>query len=44
MSIKIHPQVDNGVKQGTPGFAGGTLTCKCCEQSRHREDRRECRL
>ena len=29
MAIKIHPLVDNGVKQGTPGFAGGTLTCKC---------------
>ena len=29
MAIKIHPSVDNGVKQGTPGFAGGTLTCKC---------------
>jgi len=28
-TIKIHPLVDNGVKQGTPGFAGGTLTCKC---------------
>ena len=29
MAIKIHPMVDNGVKKGTPGFAGGTLTCKC---------------
>ena len=29
MAIKIHPSVDNGVKKGTPGFAGGTLTCKC---------------
>jgi S-(hydroxymethyl)glutathione synthase len=29
MAIKIHPAVDNGVKKGTPGFAGGTLTCKC---------------
>ena len=29
MAIKIHPSVDNGVKKGTPNFAGGTLTCKC---------------
>jgi S-(hydroxymethyl)glutathione synthase len=29
MAIKIHPLVDQGVKQGTPGFAGGTLSCKC---------------
>lgn len=28
-SVKIHPGVDNGVKQGDPGFSGGTLTCKC---------------
>lgn len=29
MAIKIHPSVDGGVKPGTPGFEGGTLTCKC---------------
>ena len=29
MAIKIHPSVDEGVKPGTPGFGGGTLTCKC---------------
>ena len=29
MAIKIHPMVDDGVKKGNPGFAGGTLTCKC---------------
>ena len=29
MAIKIHPMVDDGVKKGKPGFAGGTLTCKC---------------
>jgi len=29
MAINIHPQVDQGVKKGSPGFAGGTLTCKC---------------
>jgi S-(hydroxymethyl)glutathione synthase len=28
-TIKIHPMVDNGVRKGTPNFAGGTLTCKC---------------
>ena len=29
MADKIHPSVDNGVKRGKDGFAGGTLTCKC---------------
>ncbi|HVJ43832.1 MAG TPA: S-(hydroxymethyl)glutathione synthase [Dongiaceae bacterium] len=29
MAVSIHPAVDNGFKQGSPGFAGGTLTCKC---------------
>ena len=29
MAIKIHPSVDNGVKKGSPNFAGGTLTCEC---------------
>jgi S-(hydroxymethyl)glutathione synthase len=28
-TVTIHPSVDQGVKQGTPNFAGGTLTCKC---------------
>src|SRR2546429_9719882 len=28
-SISIHPAVDNGVKQGSPSFTGGTLVCKC---------------
>ena len=27
--ISIHPAVDNGVKAGTAGFAGGTLKCNC---------------
>ncbi|WP_172326695.1 S-(hydroxymethyl)glutathione synthase [Mangrovicoccus sp. HB161399] len=27
--VKIHPAVDNGVKPAQPGFAGGTLSCKC---------------
>ncbi len=25
----IHPSVDNGLKPAKPGFAGGTLRCKC---------------
>ncbi len=29
MAVKIHPSVDIGVKAGTKGFAGGTLSCKC---------------
>jgi S-(hydroxymethyl)glutathione synthase len=32
MAISIHPLVDGGVKPGNPGFAGGTLTCKCATQ------------
>lgn len=28
-AIHIHPSVDNGIKPATPGFAGGTLACKC---------------
>jgi S-(hydroxymethyl)glutathione synthase len=27
--VKIHPAVDNGIAQASPGFSGGTLTCKC---------------
>ena len=27
--VKIHPGVDNGFPAAAPGFAGGTLTCKC---------------
>jgi S-(hydroxymethyl)glutathione synthase len=27
--IPIHPAVDNGVKPGSPSFAGGTLRCHC---------------
>lgn len=29
--ISIHPAVDDGVKPGVAGFAGGTLTCHCSE-------------
>ena len=28
-NVSIHPEVDNGVKAGSPNFAGGTLVCKC---------------
>src|SRR6266571_9157323 len=28
-NLSIHPAVDNGVKPGSPNFAGGTLVCKC---------------
>ena len=31
-AIAIHPAVDNGVKPGTPNFAGGTLVCKCTDK------------
>ena len=31
MSVKIHPSVDNGVKAGNAGYAGGTLKCKCAK-------------
>src|SRR5262249_23268242 len=27
--LNIHPSVDGGVEPGKPGFAGGTLTCRC---------------
>ena len=27
--ISIHPAVDDGVKPGSPSFAGGALLCKC---------------
>jgi S-(hydroxymethyl)glutathione synthase len=30
--VSIHPSVDQGVKKGNPGFAGGTLSCKCATQ------------
>ncbi len=29
MNVHIHPSVDNGVRQGSGKFAGGTLACKC---------------
>jgi S-(hydroxymethyl)glutathione synthase len=30
-NVNIHPSVDNGVKKGSPNFAGGTLTCQCAK-------------
>ena len=32
MAVSIHPSVDQGVKAGTQGFAGGTLVCKCADR------------
>ncbi len=32
MAVSIHPSVDNGVKQGSKDFAGGTLACKCADK------------
>ena len=29
MALKLHPSIDNGLRRGSPNFAGGTLTCKC---------------
>ena len=29
MAVKIHPSVDNGIKPGTKGFKGDTLSCHC---------------
>lgn len=32
MTIRLHPSIDNGVKQGTGNFSGGTLVCKCTDR------------
>ncbi len=29
MTVALHPSIDNGLKQGSGSFAGGTLACKC---------------
>ena len=29
MSTRIHPSVDEGVRKGSPSFAGGMLKCRC---------------
>ena len=31
--ISIHPTVDHGIKPGSADFKGGTLVCKCAENS-----------
>src|SRR6059058_3672759 len=31
MTVRIHPSIDNGVKQGSGSFTGGTLVCKCSD-------------
>jgi len=31
--ISIHPSVDNGVRPGTKGFKGGTLSCRCSKDA-----------
>jgi S-(hydroxymethyl)glutathione synthase len=28
-AVKIHPAVDSGITPAAPGFAGGTLSCRC---------------
>jgi S-(hydroxymethyl)glutathione synthase len=32
MALSIHPAVDNGIKPASPGFSGGTLSCKCSDK------------
>lgn len=32
MTVSIHPAIDNGIKQGSDSFAGGTLVCECTER------------
>jgi S-(hydroxymethyl)glutathione synthase len=32
MSVKIHPMLDNGVKQGSDSFKGGVLKCACADK------------
>ncbi|MEH2512801.1 S-(hydroxymethyl)glutathione synthase [Nitrobacteraceae bacterium AZCC 1564] len=32
MAISLHPSIDNGIRQGTGNFAGGTLVCKCTDR------------
>lgn len=27
--LHLHPLLDHGIRPGAPGFAGGTLTCRC---------------
>ena len=30
-TVRIHPSVDDGIKAGDEGFAGGTLACHCAQ-------------
>jgi S-(hydroxymethyl)glutathione synthase len=32
-AVNIHPAVDAGIKPAVPGFAGGTLSCKCASNT-----------
>ena len=31
-TVLIHPQVDRGIQPASPGFTGGTLTCRCADR------------
>ena len=31
-AVSIHPAVDHGFPSASPGFSGGTLTCKCASK------------
>ena len=31
-SISLHPAIDQGIRQGTQNFAGGTLVCACTDR------------
>lgn len=31
-TVSIHPAIDNGIKQGSDSFAGGTLVCDCTDK------------
>jgi len=31
-SVSIHPAIDNGIKDASANFAGGTLYCKCSDK------------
>lgn len=33
MAVNIHPSIDNGIKQGSDSFAGGTLACHCSDKT-----------
>lgn len=31
-TVSLHPLIDNGVPQGSPGFNGGILVCECTDR------------